>query len=186
MSYLKYLKSLLSHKWYVFVAGLWTGVPIWRLLIHDWSKFTPSEFIPYARYFFGDYPKINDVPHALRFTVVTKFREDIENDFDYAWLHHQKFNPHHWQYWVLKQDTDPTKILPMPEAYIREMVADWMGASKTYTKSWDISAWLFQNGQKMALHPESKQLVDKVLSELGYLLAENSMWSYTPGQTTPK
>ena len=50
MKYLAYLKKLLLHKWFVFLECLKMGMPLVGL-IHDWSKFLPDEFIPYARYF---------------------------------------------------------------------------------------------------------------------------------------
>jgi hypothetical protein len=52
-SHLKYLHYVLRHKWYVLRAGLATGAPLWRLVIHDWSKFSPAEWSPYVRMFYG-------------------------------------------------------------------------------------------------------------------------------------
>ena len=52
MTYLKYLWYLIKHKWYVGKFCLEYGL-YWKAIIHDWSKFLPSEFIPYARNFFG-------------------------------------------------------------------------------------------------------------------------------------
>ncbi len=46
-------KYLLKHKWHVLCAGLKLNVPLWRLIIHDWSKLTPIEWFAYTRYFFG-------------------------------------------------------------------------------------------------------------------------------------
>lgn len=43
--------------------------------------------------------------------------------------------------------------MPMPERYVREMVADWMGASRAYTGSWDMVDWLEKNLPRMDLHP---------------------------------
>lgn len=34
-----YFKYVIRHKWFVFIAGLQTGAPLWRLIIHDWTKF---------------------------------------------------------------------------------------------------------------------------------------------------
>lgn len=47
-------KYLLKHKWHVFKAGLKLNVPLWRLVVHDWSKLTPIEWISYAAYFFSN------------------------------------------------------------------------------------------------------------------------------------
>jgi hypothetical protein len=33
-----------------------------------------------------------------------KFAEDVQADFDLAWLYHQKRNKHHWQFFVLLND----------------------------------------------------------------------------------
>jgi len=53
MKYLKYLKYILKHKWYVMIECFKNGL-IWRGLMHDLSKFLPSEFIPYANFFYGN------------------------------------------------------------------------------------------------------------------------------------
>jgi hypothetical protein len=33
-----YLKSVLRHKWYVFLACLQFRVPLWSAILHDWDK----------------------------------------------------------------------------------------------------------------------------------------------------
>lgn len=53
MSHLRYLRYVLAHKWFVFIAGLRTGAPLWRLVIHDWSKLTPREWGAYVASFYG-------------------------------------------------------------------------------------------------------------------------------------
>ena len=45
-----YLKYVLRHKWYVLIECVRLGI-IWQGLWHDWHKFLPSEWFPYARYF---------------------------------------------------------------------------------------------------------------------------------------
>lgn len=83
-----YLTYVLRHKWYVFVACLEYGL-IWRGIKHDWSKFLPSEWFPYARTFYK--------PDGTG-----QYQPGTE--FDIAWNHHQKRNSHHWQYWLLSPD----------------------------------------------------------------------------------
>lgn len=162
--YWHYLQSLLQHKYWVFIAGLRVGVPIWRLLIHDWSKFLPSEFIPYSHNFFGK-KRLDPVFDQVKLA-------EIKINFDRAWLYHQNRNSHHWQYWILVYDSDPQNMVAvnMPETYIREMVADWMGASKAYTKSWDMTDWLTKNLPriKQHLHPNTIQKLNLVLHNIGY------------------
>lgn len=148
--YAGYLKKLLLHKWFVFLECAKIGMPI-AGIVHDWSKFLPDEFIPYARYFntdrrdkYGDY----DVGKA-------------DNDaFLVAWLKHQHRNPHHWQYWILLPDEYPTHIIAMPERYWREMIADWRGAGRAYTGKDNTTEWYQRNKDKMRLHPETRIQVE--------------------------
>jgi hypothetical protein len=116
MKHWKYLKYLLKHKWYVAIECLKKGLWL-HAITHDLSKFRPSEWVPYARYFYGNYD--------------TVYKERIEADFDVAWLKHQKRNKHHWQYWVLDEDSGATKLLPIPRRILLQMACDWIGASKT-------------------------------------------------------
>jgi hypothetical protein len=160
MIYWQYLKSLLRHKWYVFKAGRLLKVPFWRLIIHDWTKFLPIEFINYAQWHFGKKNK---------------------RGWAKAWGHHQNHNPHHPEHWLLswrgapdfydgigKHVSEGVVVLPMPMTYVREMVADWMGASREYTGSWDMAAWLNKEGNRMRLHDETVILLNMVLNEIGY------------------
>lgn len=41
--HIQYLWYVIRHKFFVFQAGLRLGVPLWQLLIHDLSKFSPAE-----------------------------------------------------------------------------------------------------------------------------------------------
>jgi len=222
-AHLLYLRYVLRHKWFVFVAGLFTGAPLWRLIVHDWSKFTPSEWFAYARFFYGKPRAENPVYSAGVADRYAMDRERRQHAFDVAWLHHQKRNKHHWQYWVLMEDSPeggryalgtPNNVdysirdctvlgelgrmgevwirgtydevgqaqymtangvvrdanryraLPMPERYVREMVADWMGAGRAITGKWDAPAWYEQNKYKMVLHPDARGLVEALLAGL--------------------
>ena len=113
-AHLRYGRYVWLHKVAVFQAARRLGVP-WLGLIHDWSKLRPDEWAGYAAYFYG--PKAGACAEAAR-----------KDAFDRAWLRHQHRNAHHPQHWRLENDTDGTVVLPMPERYVREMVADWLGA----------------------------------------------------------
>ena len=163
-SYLQYLKYVLVHKFFVFVAGLKTKTPIWLLIIHDWSKFLPDEFFPYADYF-NNKPiieafRLYGIAEAAPFGYFTRER------FNRAWLYHQRRNPHHWQYWYLMQDNDPNMPIPMPEKYAREMVADWAGAGRAITGKWETLEWYEKNKEKILLRPETRYLVEGLLRNL--------------------
>jgi hypothetical protein len=150
-AHLRYLSYVIRHKWFVLCAGLKTDAPIWRLLIHDWSKFTLVEWFPYVEQFYG--------PGLTRDTAQA-VRDRRQSNFDTAWLHHQHRNPHHWQHWVLRQDDGALKVLEMPESFAREMVADWMGAGRAITGEWGVRAWYEKNRWKIQLHETTRRLVE--------------------------
>lgn len=129
-----YVKYLARHKAFVFLAGLVLRVSLWRLIIHDWHKFTPFEWRGYVETFY-------DVNGTKRYVPTSAF--------DHAWNHHQKVGKHHWQYWVMITDNGQLKPLDMPEKYIREMIADWWGAGRTITGKWDAITWYRKNEAKM-------------------------------------
>jgi hypothetical protein len=145
--HLRYASYVARHKWFVLQAGLETGAPLWRLVIHDWSKMTPAEWRPYAEYFYTD--------------------NGSQAAFDRAWLHHQHRNPHHWQHWVLREDDGDTNALPMPGPLVREMAADWMGAGRAITGRWAVMEWYRANREKMILHPETRALVEALIDGAG-------------------
>lgn len=106
MIYLQYLWYVIRHKWFVFIECCKLGIPL-AGITHDLSKLLPDEFIPYARYFYG--PKVatnSKVFDYERNEFVTKMEPpaEVKEAFDKAWNHHQKRNPHHWQYWLLSPD----------------------------------------------------------------------------------
>ncbi len=104
IAHLRYAKYVARHKWFVLVAGRRTGAPLWRLVIHDLSKLSRAEWGPYVAKFYG--PN-GDTP-------------DVKIAFKAAFEHHWTVNPHHWKHWA---STSPVP-LPMPDEYVREMVAD--------------------------------------------------------------
>lgn len=99
-----------------FRAGIY-----WRGLMHDLSKFSPTEFIPGVKYFQGDRS-----PNE---------KEREETGFSRAWMHHKGRNRHHFEYWTdyspLTKKLEPVK---MPDIFIIEMFCDRVAASKIYNK----------------------------------------------------
>lgn len=146
---MRYFLATLRHKWFVFWAGLRLGgIPILRLILHDLSKFGRSELPHYNRQFFGD--------------------ADDPMGFATAWNHHENHNPHHWGYWIPRTGRFAGQPLPMPRSYAREMVADWCGAGRAYTGSWDMTEWLKKNLSGMRLHPDTRAHVIDALAKIGY------------------
>jgi len=101
---IKFLISLLKHKWYVFLECCNYGVPLLGI-IHDLSKFFPAEFLAYAENFYGDKSTANS------------------DGFDRAWLHHQNANNHHWQYWLIQYDISNKYSIQSWSDYHDNMIA---------------------------------------------------------------
>lgn len=170
--HLKHLKYLSVHKWYVYRAGRILGVPFLRLLIHDYTKLQPIEWFPYTAHFFTFVP----APGSKGY-----FHKPGSNAaFDAAWKHHWTHNPHHWQFWTnenpdiavwiafantMNCTAPPVDCLPMPDTYIREMVADWFGAGMAQNKP-DLMGWYQENGSKMVLDDETRERVDMYIEKL--------------------
>jgi hypothetical protein len=132
---------ILNHKLNVLVECWKEGLYI-QGIIHDWSKFSPTEFFPYAKKFFYSGEKSpND-----------------ELKWKYAWLHHQHKNKHHWEYWVV----DPNKqAFPMPKKYLIEMVCDWRSFSRKWGKK--VKPATLDLTDKILLHPESKKELQLIM-----------------------
>jgi hypothetical protein len=163
--YFRYFRYVVKHKWYVFQACRKLGVP-WLGVLHDLSKLWPDEFVPYARYFYGRPPGGSPARDAIR--------ERMQGNFDRAWLLHIHRNKHHPQFWVLRNDTDGVVFLEMPEKYVREMVADWIGAGMAIhgygwedapekTRSW----WSFNNDKSgYRMHDRTRALINHLIRNL--------------------
>jgi hypothetical protein len=152
---IKFLNLVFWHKVYVMRAGTWSRAPLWLLLIHDWSKFMPWELPHYARQLKG----AGGDPVG----------------FETAWNHHQKTNPHHWEYWIpvsrhSRGEWKDGVPLPIPEKYLREMAADWMASTRGVMGSWptDIASWKWyqDNKHRIRLHPESGAQYMAILEEM--------------------
>jgi hypothetical protein len=151
MRHINYLKYVLRHKWFVLLASIRIGAPIGAAIIHDLSKFRPSEWMPYARTFYA--------PDGSK--------QYVEGEaFALAWNDHQKRNKHHWQRWIITWDRGTTEPLPMPSSAVLEMVADWMGAGRAITGQWEVKAWYEKNRNSIMLHAETRRRVEYILLEV--------------------
>lgn len=140
----QYLKFVILHKWYVYREGRKLGLGFWQCARHDMSKLTWVEFIPYMIRFEGplankekwvsnranyhlDSAQVTDYFTAMNIAEdeYTMLRVAVDYDFNIAWLHHIHNNPHHWNHWIIQNDTDGVEVIRMPEKYAKEMVADW-------------------------------------------------------------
>lgn len=149
-NYWQYFKYVCRHKWYVFQECWKLGVPL-AGITHDMSKFLPDEFIPYARYFNG--------PRSA-----TRTQTDFEKmEFDVAWRKHQRRSSHHWQAWLLHEDSGELKTVDIPDRYWKEMVADWRGAGRMFGNT-DTLAWYTKNKDHILLSPFIRPVVEYQLA----------------------
>jgi len=164
MKHFLYLKYLIRHKWYVAKACFRHGL-YWRGLKHDWSKLLPCEWLPYAESFYGSrstYLRKLAKETTLSWSAQTELAK-VKDAFDRAWLHHQHWNSHHWQHWVLREDSGATKILEIPAKDAIEMYCDWEGAGLAITGKKDVASWYEKNRDKMLLHPNTRALVESLI-----------------------
>ncbi|MDE6775419.1 MAG: catalase [Ruminococcus sp.] len=115
-----HLTTVMKHRhmvmYHCFKAGIFR-----RGLLHDLSKFSPSEFIPGVIFFQG-----SRSPNE---------REREVNGFSMAWIHHKGRNRHHFEYWTdYNIRTGTLDPVAMPDVYIIEMFCDRVAASKIYNK----------------------------------------------------
>jgi hypothetical protein len=105
-----YLKYVLRHKYYVLLECFKLRI-YWRGITHDLSKLLPSEFKPYAIYFYDHKGNSRETPwlHSTTYFQKQNYRE--------AWDLHLKRNSHHWQFHSIGS--------PMPAGDMLEMIADW-------------------------------------------------------------
>ena len=117
---IKHFLTITRHRHKVIANCFRAGIPL-RGLLHDLSKYSPTEFIPGAKYYLGDRSP----------------NEGEREDYGYskAWMDHKGRNRHHFEYWT---DYDfVTKRMSgvrMPKKYLIEMFCDRVAASKIYNK----------------------------------------------------
>lgn len=112
---------------------------------HDISKYDNEEYTAYCNYF---YP--------------TEDCSKDEDEFNKAWLHHQKSNPHHWQYHVVIKDSGKLVPIDMSLEYIMEMLCDWHSFSAKDPKSTAYD-WYSKNKSKMILSKNTKEIIEKYI-----------------------
>ena len=164
MKFFKYGSYVLRHKFWVAYYCFKAGIPL-RGLLHDSSKLLPSEWQPYANYFYG--PK-GDENRKIRKEQGGYYKPYSTGDekFDFAWLLHQKRNSHHWQWYVLPKDDGGLHVLPMKRKDWKESICDWRGAGRAQGYGDNTIKWYKANGSKMTLHPDTRAKIEKELKKI--------------------
>ena len=146
--YIKHFITITKHKYYVgkfcFKCGFYK-----RGLLHDLSKYGKTEFCSSAKYFQGNRSPIDAE------------KEDI--GYSLAWQHHKGHNPHHWEYWIDNIGTKANNPIKVPYKYVIEMICDWIGAGKVYSKEkWNQHeplAYYLKVRDSRIIHPDTEALI---------------------------
>ena len=129
-------------------------------LMHDLSKYSPSEFIPGVKYYQDGHRSPNNAQ-----------RED--EGVSKAWLHHKGRNKHHFEYWI-DYDVDGNRTvlagMKMPVKYVAEMFCDRVAASRIYNKEKykdsDPLDYYIKGLGHYIMHPETDELLHNLLKML--------------------
>lgn len=145
--------TITKHRHMVIRHCFKAGIPI-RGLLHDLSKYSPTEFIPGAKYYTG----------------IKSPNEGERDEYGYsrAWLHHKGRNRHHFEYWndynKIEKRVMPVK---MPLKFAVEMFCDRVAASKIYQgDNYTISHPLeYYSRAKTTrfIHPETAAFLESLL-----------------------
>lgn len=129
-------------------------------LLHDLSKYTPTEFIPGVIYYQEGSRSPNNAQRESK-------------GYSAAWLHHKGRNKHHYEYWIdySANGSDGSLVgMEMPIKYVVEMFCDRVAASKIYNKdkytdSDSLDYYLKGRGHYI-MHPKTEELLYKLLKML--------------------
>lgn len=153
----KHFKTITYHKLLVMKGCFSIGL-YWQGLVHDLSKYMPSEFMVGAKYYQG-----NQSPNNA---------ERRDKGFSSAWLHHKGRNKHHYEYWMDYSSRMGGGIIPakMPERYVIEMFLDRIAASKNYNHGRytdDMPLKYYQSGEAWRfMHKDTRRLLEHLLNML--------------------
>lgn len=159
MKALQHLQTINHHKYLVmkecFEVGLYK-----QGLLHDMSKYSPTEFLVGCKYYQGNRSPNNAEREAIGYSR--------------AWLHHKGRNKHHYEYWIDYSVTPGEGMvgLKMPLRYVVEMFMDRIAASKTYQgeayRNWHPLEYYEKGAARLGkmIHPDTAKLLHELLEML--------------------
>lgn len=131
-------------------------------LLHDLSKYSPTEFLVGCKYYQGTRSPNN--------------AEREEKGYSSAWLHHKGRNKHHMEYWIdyyaskeecQKMGNGGMGGMKMPIRYAVEMYVDRVAASKNYQKDKytnESALNYYMHGRDVQmLHADTRALLELLL-----------------------
>lgn len=158
----EHFKTITHHKLLVMKGCFQIG--LYRQgLLHDLTKYSPTEFLVGCRYYQG-YMSPNNA-------------ERTDKGYSSAWLHHKGRNKHHLEYWIdyakgetVEEGKEGMSGMKMPIRYVCEMFIDRVSASKNYQKEkyTDESALIYYNKSRdhYLIHRDTAALLEYMLTML--------------------
>ena len=166
-----HFKTITSHRHMVIRHAFKAGI-IWRGLMHDLSKYTPTEFGAGIKYYADG-----------KYSANENERKDL--GYSKAWMHHKGRNRHHFEYWTdYVPHTKQMMPIKMPKQFVLEMFCDRVAASKiyqgkNYTDNHPIE-YFMRGKARRSIHPETSDLLEGwlvMLAEKG----ENETFKHIKG-----
>lgn len=152
-----YLKYVILHKWYLFSMGIQLDLSLWRCIKHDWTKFLPSEWIPYVH-------NMPNFEYAKKQSSSGYFyRAGLNPEFDASVKLHKRRHKHHWDSEANFDSEGNPVAMDMEDA--KEMIIDWIAAGRAQGKP-DVRAWYNTNKDRLALHPSTRSYVEYVIFKI--------------------
>ena len=128
-------------------------------LLHDMSKYSPTEFLVGCKYYQGFQSPNN--------------AERLNRGYSSAWLHHKGRNKHHFEYWTdysIRKPGHPIEGMRMPRRYVAEMLMDRIAASKVYNgenyTDHDPLEYFLKGKAHYMLHPKTEREIEGLLRML--------------------
>jgi len=158
----KHFCTITKHKNLVLVGCFKIGL-YKQGLLHDLSKYSPTEFLVGCKYFQGNMSPNN--------------AERADKGYSLAWLHHKGRNKHHLEYWIDynvakdgQKEHSGMAGMKMPVRYVAEMFIDRVSASKNYQKEkyTDESAltYFLKGRDHYLIHRDTEALLEYLLTML--------------------
>lgn len=161
MNFTGHLKTVTRHRTLVLKYCILCGIPF-RGLVHDLSKYSPTEFLAGAKYYEQGGRSPNEHEREI-------------NGCSTAWMHHKGRNPHHYEYWFdVNLKSGRYEPVRMPLEYLKETFCDRVAASKIYKgenyKDSDALDYFRSRPNEKLMHPCTACILEswlKMLAEEG-------------------
>lgn len=152
-------------------------------LLHDLSKYSPTEFWRGVKYYQGGTS-----------SPINAEKSASGHGYSEAWMHHKSRNKHHYEYWVDNLDDSfqygmVPMVHPMPYKYFAEMLCDYLGAARAYLGDHftykDEMIWWGNQRNRRAMHEQNKIMLDIIFTDLAVAAREQIAhpgWCPSPEQ----